>query len=77
MDIGYDLLSTGSYSARKAVLEYWNEHYAFPNEIMGKMLYNSAIVSGGMSGLKYFADSFINNAKKKGTVHRFIQPDNS
>lgn len=97
LDVGYDLLSTGSSNSRRLVLEMFNQHYGshsnfschkyficdffclegFGPEVLGKMLDNSAICAGGMCGLKFFSDAFILNAKKKNTVHRFIQPDNS
>jgi hypothetical protein len=41
------------------------------------MIQNSAIICGGMRGLKDVADALILKAKQTGNVHRFIQPDNS
>jgi hypothetical protein len=37
---------------------------------------NSAIISGGMRGLKDIADACILNAKDQGKSHSFVQPDN-
>jgi len=75
--IGYDLLSKGDSYSRRIVLQMFNRHYGFPLEIIEKCFENSAITCGGMRGLKDLADSLVLNAQAEGSVHRFIQPDNS
>jgi len=76
-EIGYDLLSKGSDAARSGVMKLFNRHYGFGKEELDKCTVNSAIISGGMRGLKDLADGLILHAKEKGHSHRFIQPDNS
>jgi len=77
MDIGYDILSKGSDDARNVTLDYFNNYYGFPKDVLNSMKKNSCITGGGMRGLKDIADSLILKAKKYKTSHRFIQPDNS
>jgi hypothetical protein len=70
-------LSKGSDEARASVLKLFNRHFGFSKEELDKCIVNSAIISGGMRGLKDLADGLILQAKDKGHAHRFIQPDNS
>jgi hypothetical protein len=54
-EIGYDLMSQGSYKARSDVLSMFNEHFSFSPEVLESMQSNSAITAGGMRGLKDLA----------------------
>lgn len=77
LEIGYDLTSRGNYEARKLVLNMFNEHYNFSQQDLEAIYSNSAIICGGMRGLKDIADGCVLYAKQNQQVHKFIQPDNS
>lgn len=77
IEIGYDLVSRGSYEARKLVLNMFNEHYNINSQDLEEIYSNSAIICGGMRGLKDIADGCVLYAKSNQQTHKFIQPDNS
>jgi len=75
--IGYDLISQGSEPARRKALTLFNEFYGFDHATLEECITNSAIISGGMRGLKDIADGCVLSAKQQEKPHCFIQPDNS
>eukprot|EP01090_Pellita_catalonica_P000157 TRINITY_DN10110_c0_g1_i1.p1 TRINITY_DN10110_c0_g1~~TRINITY_DN10110_c0_g1_i1.p1 ORF type:complete len:511 (-),score=58.52 TRINITY_DN10110_c0_g1_i1:92-1591(-) len=76
-EIGYDLLSKGSERSRRAVLTMFNRHFGFSLRTLEECIQHSAVISGGMRGLKDLADSCRIYARSNGAQHRFIHPDNS